>query len=175
MILTLLLAARAGTLAGVTLPDTAVVAGRPLVLNGLGLREKYTLDIYVGALYLPTATHDAAAAIALDAPKRLVLHFVYRKVTRAQMIEVFHEGFGDAAAGPQRANVDALLAVVPAELVAGEEIVFDYAPGVGTTMFAKGKPLATVPGAEFMRLVWGMYLGPRPPTAALKAGLLGLG
>ena len=50
MLLSLLLAlspAHAATLAGVTLADTATVGGQPVVLNGMGLREKYFLDIYV--------------------------------------------------------------------------------------------------------------------------------
>ena len=45
--------AGAGTLAGVTLPDTAQVAGKDLVLNGLGLRKKFVIKVYVGGLYLP--------------------------------------------------------------------------------------------------------------------------
>lgn len=175
MILALLATAHAATLAGVTLPDTATVAGKPLVLNGLGLREKYTIDVYVGGLYLPAPTHDGAAAIALDAPKRVVMHFVYRKVTRAQIVDTFLEGFGEHATGPHKAHVDQLIAVVPDEIVSGEQIVFEYAPGVGTTMYAKGKALATVPGVDFMKLVFGVWLGAKPPSQALKAGMLGLG
>ncbi|HEX6929025.1 MAG TPA: chalcone isomerase family protein, partial [Gammaproteobacteria bacterium] len=40
----------AAELAGVTLPDTASVGGQELVLNGMGLREKFWVDVYVGAL-----------------------------------------------------------------------------------------------------------------------------
>ena len=68
--------ALAGTLEGVTLPDIASVGGSQLVLNGMGLREKYFLDIYVGGLYLPAKTTDAARAIGDDVPKRIVMHMV---------------------------------------------------------------------------------------------------
>ena len=40
-------------LAGVTLPNTTEVAGETLKLNGIGLREKFWIDIYAAALYLP--------------------------------------------------------------------------------------------------------------------------
>lgn len=166
--------AHAGTLAGVTFPDTATVAGTQLSLNGMGLREKYTIDVYVAGLYLGQKTHDGAAAIEADAPKRVVMRFVYRKVTKDQMVDTFREGFGDKADGPQKANVDTLVAALPAEVFAGDEMVFDYVPGVGTTVTLQGRTLATVPGAEFMRMVFGTWLGPKPPSAALKAGLLGL-
>jgi hypothetical protein len=31
-----------------------------------------------------------------------------------------------------------------------------------------------VPGSDFAKVVFGIYVGERPPTAALKKGLLGL-
>lgn len=163
----------AGSLAGVTLPDSATVAGAPLVLNGMGLREKYFIDVYVGGLYLPSKTSDANKAINDDVAKRVVMHFIYGKVTKEQVVETFMEGFGDKATGPQKANVDKLIAVVPAEIVKGEELTLDYAPGVGTSLSFKGKTLVTVPGTDFMKMVWTVYLGPKPPTEALKSGLLG--
>jgi hypothetical protein len=172
--LAFLLSAHAGTLAGVTLPDAANVGGQSVSLNGLGLREKYFLDIYVGGLYLTHKTHDGAAAIAADEPKRIVMHFVYGKVTKAQIMEVFEEGFAKLPNGAaQRGNIDKLSSVVPAEVVTGDELTFDYAPGVGTTFLVKGKPAATIAGTDFMHLVWGIYLGASPPTANLKAGMLG--
>lgn len=164
----------AQSLAGVTLPDTATVGGEVVTLNGLGLREKYFLDIYVGALYLQHPTRAAATAIAADEPKRVVMHFTYRTITKQQMLETFTEGFGAAAVGPQGANIAKMTAWVPSGGVkAGDEISFDYVPGVGTSMLLNGRVLGTVPGAEFMKLVFEIYLGPKPPTPELKAGMLG--
>lgn len=166
--------AHAASLAGVALPDTAVVAGQPLVLNGMGVREKYFVDVYVGGLYLGKQTSDAAGAVAADAPKRMVMHFVYGRVSRDQMLKSFLEDFGkQPGVAAHQASIDKVLAAVPAELLRGEQIVFEYAPGVGTTVIFKGKAAVTVPGADFMRMVFGIWLGPTPPTAALKAGLLG--
>lgn len=174
MILLLSSLAFAGSLAGVTVPDKVTLGGQGLSLNGLGLREKYTFDIYVGALYLQHPTHDAAAAIAADEPKRVLMHFIYDEVSRKQMLETFNEGFGDAAQGPQAANIATMEAWVPAAGVKkGDELGFDYVPGVGTSLVLNGRTLGTVPGVDFMRLVFGIYLGPRPPTKALKQGLLG--
>lgn len=166
--------AQAGTLAGVTLPDQVTLGGQSVALNGLGLREKYFLDIYVGALYLQHPTHDASAAIKADEPKRVVMHFIYKAVTREQMLETFNEGFGAAATGPHAADIKAMEAWVPADGVKkGDELGFDYVPGKGTSMVLNGRTLGTIAGAEFMKLVFGIYLGPKPPTAELKAGLLG--
>ena len=40
------------TLAGVTLPDTATVGSKSLVLNGWDCAQKYIVKVYVGGLYL---------------------------------------------------------------------------------------------------------------------------
>lgn len=163
----------AATLAGVALPDAATVGGQRVELNGLGLREKLFIDIYVGGLYLAHRTTDGAAAIAADEPKRVVMHFIYSKVTREQMIETFEEGFaGLPGVAAQRANIDQMIGWVPAQVVAGDELVFEYIPGRGTSMVLNGKVLGTIAGTDFMKLVWGIYLGPHPPTEDLKRGML---
>lgn len=169
----LVAAVQAATLAGVTLPDAASVGGQRVSLNGVGLREKMFIDIYVGGLYLTHATKDGAAAIAAEEPKRVVMHFIYSKVTKEQMVEVFMEGFGtQPSVAAEKANIDKLIAQVPATVAAGDELAFDYVPGRGTTMTLNGQGLLTVPGTNFMKLVFGIYLGPHPPTEELKRGLL---
>jgi len=61
------------------------------------------------------------------------------------------------------------------ELVhSGDEVVFDYVPGKGTQVKVKGKDKGTIEGADFMRALWTIYLGPNPPSESLKKGMLGL-
>ncbi len=164
----------AGTLAGVSLPDSATVGGAPVILNGMGLREKYYIDIYLGALYLTHPTHDGISAINADEPKRIVMHFIYPRVTKAQIVETFEEQFGaNPAAVAVRPNIDMMEGWLPEVVHAGDELAFDYEPGKGTTMRVLGKVAGTIPGAGFMKLVWSVYLGAKPPTAALKNGMLG--
>ena len=166
--------AHAATLAGATLPDSAIVSGHTLALNGLGLREKYFLDIYVGGLYLAHPTSDGPAAIAADEPKRVVMHFVYPHITRDQLVSSFQSDFGKRpGASDHQADIAHIMAVLPTELNAGDQMIFDYLPGTGTTVTIGGRSAVTIPGPAFMRLVWGMWLGDKPPTEALKQGMLG--
>ena len=64
------LPASALEISGVKVPDSIQVDGKPLVLNGAGLRTRSFLKVkvYVGALYLTQRSTDAAAIVALDAP-----------------------------------------------------------------------------------------------------------
>ena len=69
----------AGTLAGVTLPDTVQVDGRTLVLDGLGLRKKFGVKVYVAGLYLEHKSSDSSAILKADAPKRIVMPLCARR------------------------------------------------------------------------------------------------
>src|SRR5579884_3375051 len=82
------------TLAGVTLPDSVQAGGKTLVLNGVGLRTKFMVKVYVAGLYLEQKSSDPNAILVSPGPKRLVMHFV-RDVSRNQMADAFKESFAD--------------------------------------------------------------------------------
>jgi hypothetical protein len=161
----------AATLADVTLPDTITVNNQKLVLNGLGLRTKLFVKVYVGGLYVEKKTSDPAAIIQADAPKRVVMHFIYDP-SREQMVDSFKEGFESNAPGKFKADVEKWLAAQEA-LKKGDELVATYVPGTGTTLTIKGKDKLTVPGLPFAQAVFSVWFGPKPPTADLKNGMLG--
>jgi hypothetical protein len=165
----------AASLSSVTLPDTATVGGQSLVLNGLGLREKYFIDVYVGGLYLPAKTTDASKAINDDVPKRIVMAFIYSHVTKDQLCETYDEGVAKLSDGATlKPKFDALCGYM-GDVVAGDQIVLDYVPGSGTSVSVKGAAKGTIEGADFMRGLWTIYLGASPPTEKLKRGMLGGG
>lgn len=165
----------AATLAGVTMPDTVPVSGRTLKLNGLGLRTKFFFKIYVGGLYLETPTHDAARAIAADETKRVVMHFLYKHVTTKELVDAWNDGFeGNAGTmGPELKSAVARFESWMSDVNAEQEIVATYVPGTGTSIEIAGQTKGTIPGAEFMQALWKVWLGPHPPTADLKKGMLG--
>lgn len=173
--LALAAAVGAAALAGVTMPDTVAVSGKTLRLNGLGLRTKVFFKIYVAGLYLENPTRDAAQAIAADEGKRVAMHFLYKNVTKKQLVEAWDEGFAQNA-GPVGADVKAGIATLDSwmgDVAAGQEIVFTYEPGTGTTVEFAGQKKGVIPGADFMRALWKVWLGPHPPTSDLKRGMLG--
>ena len=164
---------QAAELAGVSMADTAEVGGKSLVLNGMGLREKYFIDVYVGGLYLPQKTTSESQAIDDDVPKRLVMHFVYSKVTKDQLVETFEEGVqnvpNSAAVLPKFQELYGMLSDVARD----DRIDFTYVPQQGTEVVVRGETKGTIAGADFMHALWAIYLGTSPPTAKLKRGLLG--
>jgi hypothetical protein len=168
--------AGAATVKGVSFPDTAVIGGRECRLNGVGVRTKIVVSVYLGALYLATPTGDAAAAIAADEPKRIVMHFVHAKVEAEKIREAWREGFaGNAAATlPQlQERLGRFSDWFDADLLKGEQVVLTYLPGQGTEVTVQGKPRGVIEGADFMRALWSVWLGEKPADGGLKKGMLG--
>jgi len=163
--------ASAGTLAGVTMDDSATVGGQKLVLNGMGLREKFWIDIYVGGLYLPAKTSDAAKAIKDDVPKRIAMEFTYG-LSAKQLASTLEDGIGKAGEPEATKHVETFSSWME-DVDKGDVILLDYVPGEGTSVTVKGKKKGTLPGTSLMRALFTVYLGPNPPTKALKSGLLG--
>lgn len=166
-------AASAMSLEGVTFPDGATVGGKPVKLNGMGLRKAYVfVKVYVAGLYLATPTHDADKAINADEPKRMLLQFL-RDVDHTEMADAMRNGFAATAAPALQPQVDTFAGYFTEPLKEGMQVTFDYVPGTGTTTTIGGKAKGTIPNPEFMRALWGIWLGKKPPNEALKQGLLG--
>jgi hypothetical protein len=167
------LAALAGELAGVTLPDTLSAGTKTLKLNGLGLRKKAMFKVYVGALYLESSSKDAGAILAADQGKAIRLHFL-RDLSKAQLSDAFQEGFEANATDKagQKSAFDKMLALL-SEVKKGDTLTFTYLPGKGTTLQVGNKELVVFAGKGFADAVFSIWLGPTPPTSDLKKGMLG--
>ena len=169
-----MLALHAASLAGVTMPDAQQVGSTNLVLNGLGLRTKMMVKVYVAGLYLEQKSSDANAIIKADAPKRIVMQFVHG-ASKSQMSDAFNDSFNDnspEAVKTMKADIDRLLGALEPVKV-GDQMVFTYVPGTGTTFAINGKDKLTIAGPAFGPVLFSVWLGPKPPNPDLKKGMLG--
>ena len=167
--------AAAGTLAGVTLPDQVDVDGQSLVLNGMGLRSKFIIKVYVGGLYLGAKERDAAKVLAADAPRRMVMHFLYG-VSAKQMCDAWEEGLeaNTPNAAAEVAKSFATLCGWMEEIPKGNQLVLTYLPGQGTRIEVNGHRKGTLPGKATADAVLATWIGPRPgPGGGFKKGVLG--
>jgi len=173
-VLALALNLYAADLAGVTMPDSAQVGNTTLVLNGMGLRTKIVVKVYVAGLYLPRRSSDAEGIIMADAPKRLVMQFV-RGVSRNQITDAFNESFHDNAPNAKKTvgvDIERFLAALE-PVNERDQMIFTYLPDTGTTFAINGKDKLTIAGLDFSQALFSVWLGPKPPTSGLKKGLLG--
>jgi len=164
----------AATLSGVSLPDTVQVGGKTLLLNGLGLRKKYLVKVYVAGLYLEQKSSDSDAIIKAEAPKRIVMQFV-RGVSKSQIADAFDESFNNNAPDAKKtlkADIDRLLGALE-DVKECDQMVFTYLPAKGTTLAINGKDKVTIAAPAFGPVLLSVWLGPKPPNADLKKGMLG--
>lgn len=167
--------AAAATLAGVTLPDKAEAGGQALVLNGLGLRKKFFVKVYVGGLYLPAKERSPAKVLGADVSRRMSFHFLY-SVTAKQMCDAWDEGLADNAPSAP-AEVKAAfktLCTYMEDIPKGNEMVLTYVPGQGTKVEVNGKAKGTLPGKPTADAVLASWIGQHPgPGEDFKQAVLG--
>lgn len=167
--------AGAATLAGVTLEDKIAVDNHQLLLNGIGLRKKLFIKVYVGGLYLPAKQASGATVLATDGARRMVMHFLF-SVSKSQMAEAWEEGLADNTpnASPEVKTAFKTLQSWMEDVPKGNRIVLTYLPGTGTTVEVNGKNKGTLGGKATADAILNTWIGPKPgPGEDFKKAVLG--
>lgn len=165
----------AATLAGISMPNNIIIENETLILNGLGLREKYWVDVYVAGLYLPQKMNDGNDVIKANITKRIQVEFIYSSVPQEKMIAVLEENIAN---NPQF-SADTVASIRKCgswmqDFTSGDVVMFDYSPTTQTTtIYINDATRGSIQSQEFMEAIFAMYVGKYPATEALKQGLLG--
>lgn len=167
--------AQAREVAGVTVPDTVEVEGERLALNGAGVRSRFFVKVYVGALYLKQPVQDAATAVEQAPPKRVLLHFLYKEVSAEKLVEAWNEGFEKNTLPEVRAalqsRIDRFNALFPT-VRKGDTIRVDLLADGATRVAVNDQLRGTVPGADFQQALLRIWLGEKPADGDLKQAML---
>lgn len=169
--------ANARDVAGISLPETVALGAKPaLVLNGTGIRSKFFVKVYVGALYLPARTRDAGPVLRNTGPVAMHMHFLHSEVTQEKLVKAWNEGFDANLDAAERARLgdrierfNKLFRTVRK----GDVVRLDYLPGSGTTVTINNDARGVVEGEDFMQAWLRIWLGKQPADSDLKQGLLG--
>jgi Chalcone isomerase-like len=175
LVLTHLGVASAGEKGGVKMPDQLQVAGKTVVLNGLGVREAtmFNVDVYVAGLYLEKKTKNADEVISSDQVKVLHLIFV-RDVERGDITEAWSSQFkkNGADMAKLKSQIDKLNGWM-SEMKEGDAMTFTYVPQKGVNVVVKRAQKGAIAGTDFQRAFFAIWFGKSPPNKGLKSGLLG--
>jgi hypothetical protein len=169
-------AAQAKQCLSVSMPDQLGVDGKTLLLNGMGLREATVLniDVYVAGLYLEQRSSSPKQILDVESLK-LVKLILLRDVSSQDLAEQLGSYFRHAAGRDYdklKARFERMASWLPT-LREGESFSVTYRPGSGLEVRHGAKRLGTVPGADFARAIFSIWLGTKPPNAGLKRGMLG--
>lgn len=170
---------QAAELSGVFLKDQVTAEnGETLLLNGVGLREKLWVDVYVGSLYLVTRTDNVAEILSAPHASRIQMDFVYKEVAKEKLLKAWKEGFvknqTKEAMVALQDRIDQFYGYFDQNVVAKDQYILDYIPGKGTTITKNNKVLGLIPGEDFKNALIEIWLGNFPADKSLKLGMLGL-
>ena len=162
---------------GIQLPDSLTVNEAKLQLNGAGLRKKVVIKVYAGGLYLLKKETDPAKIIAADEPMVIRMHFIHSKVSKENLVSAWNEGFANATNGNIAAiekEIGKFNGYFQEDAKKGDVYDVIYLPGQGISVEINGKRKGPIPGHEFKKAVFSIWLGEKPADAKLKKGMLGM-
>jgi len=165
-------------LAGVHV-DNVIAAknGDTLVLNGVGLREKFWVDVYVGSLYLTAKTSNVADILSSQKAWRIQMDFIYKEVDKEKLIIAWREGFeknqSKEILSAIEGRMEQFYSYFGENAVAKDQYILDYIPNEGTTVTKNNNVLGVIPGDDFKNALLEIWLGNYPADNDLKNGMLG--
>ena len=161
-------------ISGVTFPPVVKATETSMYFNGCGLREKYTLDLYVAGLYLTNTSMDAKKIINEDKPQAIKIVITSSKVTRDKFNESVREGFENATEGKAtKEEIAEFKSYFSDPFEIKDEILMIYKPEKGVAVIINNKMKGVMPGLEFKKALFAIWLGGKPASAKLKKGMLG--
>ncbi|MCB4358632.1 chalcone isomerase family protein [Quatrionicoccus australiensis] len=168
---------QAAEVAGVRVEEKLRVGSNELVLNGAGLRTRFFIKVYVGALYVGEKASSPAAIIDSNAPRRVSLRLL-RDLEAESLHSALDEGLRNNLSAAELSDLKG-----PAEQLAGimkgigkvkegDTVAIDFSEA-GVSVSQNGEARGKVAGAAFARALLKVWLGDKPADAALKKAMLG--
>lgn len=165
-------------IAGVTFPESKVVADKTLHLNGVAMRKAMAfIKVFVGGFYLENPTNNAEDAITSEQVKHLHLHYLTSKATAKNLSEGFIKAIENAnppdLVEKQRENIDRFASWLDTDMKPGSTAESTYIPGEGLTYWINGEKRGMIQDKEFIQMYYRYNLGEKA-NKALRKGYLGL-
>lgn len=170
--------AKAQELAGISVPDSITLSnGDSLQLNGMGLREKLWIDVYVGSLYLPSKANNVADVLAQPGAFRIQMDIIYNEISSSKLIDAWNEGFeknqSEEVMKAIADRINRFNQLFEESAKKGDRYVIDYLPGEGCLVSKNKVPLGRIEGEDFRTALLEIWLGNFPADKDLKRGMLG--
>ena len=170
---------QAKELAGVSVEDRIINSNNEaLVLNGMGIREKFWIDVYVGSLYLAKPANNIADIIAQPTALRIQLDIIYSEIKSEKLIEAWKQGFeknqSEQRLRALQSRIEQFNRLFAENAKKTDRYVFDYLPDQGTNIIKNNVLLGNIEGRDFRDAMVEIWLGNHPADKGLKKGMLGL-
>ena len=157
-------------------PKTIEYQESKLVLNGQGTRVRFFMKVYDTALYLKSSSSNAKQILDADEAMAIRLDVTSSLVTTAAMMTALNEGLVKSTGnntGPITKEIKQLSSSFSSDVIDGDFFEFIYIPDSGTNVIKNSRYIDTIPGIEFKKAFFGIWLSNDPIQKNLKKAMLG--
>lgn len=185
LLLTLLLSLQFSTISaqtqidvnGVTVPRKIEFQGKTLQLNGAGGRSKMWMEVYVQALYLSQLTQDPQFIIDSDTEMAIRIEITSSMVSSNKLTKAMNTGFEKSAGSnlqELRPRIEQLKSFLSDAITEKDVFILAYNPLDQNVYVSKNEVLkGKIPGFDFKKALFGIWLSDKPVDETLKKHLLG--
>ncbi|MCK5808001.1 chalcone isomerase family protein [bacterium] len=165
---------------GIIFEDSLSFGNKQLQLNGVGILKKsiFRVKVYANALYLLKKSSNPHSVITADETMAVRMHILYKKITNRQLLKGLRDGFGystgrdKAALATLQPRIDKFLSFFVGKPDKYDTATFLYIPGSGTHVSINKTYKGYLPGLDFKKALFGMWLGINPADEQMKRGML---
>nr|WP_315159436.1 chalcone isomerase family protein [uncultured Flavobacterium sp.] len=164
---------------GVTVPRTIDFENQKLQLNGFGSRTKFWTEVYVQALYLTQLSEDAKDILDSDTNMGIRLQITSSLVSSQKLSKSLHKGIiksiGEENIPQFKMQLDLLEKLLNRETtVENDAFNLIYSSNEKSILVYKNDQLeGKIPGFDFKKAFFGIWLSNNPVDTELKDALLG--
>ena len=157
-------------------PSSMEYQGNKLTLNGEGTRVRFFMKVYNTSLYLVSSNSNAEEILNSDEAMAIRLDVTSTMVTTNAMKDALNSGLVKSTGnniGPINEEINQLIATFNSDVTDRDFFEFIYMPDSGTNVLKNSEYIDTIPGIEFKKAFFGIWLSNDPIQKNLKQAMLG--
>ena len=158
-------------------PQVIEYQNNKLVLNGQGTRVVFFMKVYQGSLYLEAKSSDANQIIKDNAPMAIRIDVISEMVTADAMKQALGEGLEKSTNNDMGAisnEIEQLSRSFNSAVTSGDFYEFIYIPDIGMHVLKNNALVELIPGLDFKKAFFGIFLSKNPIQKNLKNAMLGV-
>ena len=163
---------------GVTIPRTITFENKTLQLNGAGSRSKMWVEVYIQALYLSQLSQNPKEIINDNLEMSIRIEITSALVSSGKLTRALNAGFEKSAGADldkYKPRMESLKGFLADEITKGDIFELTYSPSDSSIWIIKNGTLkGKIPGFDFKKVFFGIWLGDKPVDEELKNSLLGI-
>jgi hypothetical protein len=164
------------TISASDVPQTIEFEGSNLILNGQGTRVVFFMKVYEGSLYLENKNSDADEIMNSNAPMALRIDVTSEMVTADAMKKALSEGLEKSTNNNTSHifdEIEQLSSSFNSAVASGDFYEFIFIPEIGTHVLKNNELVELIPGFDFKKAFFGIFLSNNPIQKNLKKAMLG--